>query len=349
MKQRGVFLIGVILMGIYFFLFPRGTGRELVLIPRSTTSLSSYDMQTVAASGKLISVRSGDTAAYFNDDFEPAARYGSERMAVDDDWLAVPGQSGLDIIDPDGRLRSRLNVDAVPIASDGSLYLYEPGIGRLRRVDPSNGAELWSMDLLAPVTVLDAASGRTFIGMLDGRALILDSNGAILLRYRPGGSRVEAIFGGALSDDGTSLALLSGLDPQRFVLLEERKNGFRPVSHHDTGSDFRRFVPVGFVDNGDRVVYEGLDSVLAVDTGQYDVSRLEIDGRPLDWANDEITGSLALLGSEDGRESLRLLSLRDRTLFESGLPAGTTGLLMDGENLMLVGEEYFAVLGMEVR
>ena len=28
MKQRGVFLIGAILMGIYYFLFPRGTGGE---------------------------------------------------------------------------------------------------------------------------------------------------------------------------------------------------------------------------------------------------------------------------------------------------------------------------------
>ena len=349
MKQRGVFLIGAILMGIYYFLFPRGTGKELVLIPRAYTSLSSYDIPTVAASGKLLSIRSGDTAAYFNSNFELAARYGADRMAIDDRWLAVPGVSGLDIIDPDGRLRSRLNVEAVPIASDGSLYLYEPDIGRLSQVDPSNGAQLWSMDLLSPVTVLDAAAGRTLIGLLDGRALILDRNGEILLRYRPGGSRVEAIFGGALSAGGNSLALISGLDPQRFVLLEERKNGFRPVSHHDTGSDFRRFVPVGFVDNGRRVLYEGDDSAMAVDAEAYDVSRLEINGRPIDWADDEISGSLALLGSETAGESLRLLSLRDLTLFESSLPAGTTGLIMDGENLMLVAEEHFAVLGMEVR
>ena len=346
MKQRGVFLIGAILMGIYYFLFPRGTGKEMVLVPRATTSLSSYDIQTAAASGKLLSVRSGDTAAYFNDDFEPVARYGADRMAVDDHWLVVSGGAGLDLIDPDGRLRSRLNADAVPVASDGSLYLYEPDIGRLRRVDPSNGAELWSLDLLSPVTVLDSAAGRTFLGLLDGRALILDEDGEILLRYRPGGSRVEAIFGGSLSDDGRRLALISGLDPQRFVLLEERKNGFRPVSHHDTGSDFRRFVPVGFVNNGRRVIYEGINSILAVDSEEYEVRRLEVDGRPIDWADDEVSGSLALLGAGDTGESMRLLSLRDLTLFESDLPVGTTGLLLDGRNLMLVGAEHFAVLEM---
>ena len=349
MKQRGVFLIGVILMAVYYFLFPRGTGKELVIVPRAYTSLSSAEATGLSPSDDVFSVKSGSTAAYFSDDFRLAARYGSARMAVDDQWLVLPGETGLDLLDPDGRLRARLPGNAVPVARNGALYLYRTDQGRLSRIDPANGAVLWSRDLLSVVTVLDYAAGRTLVGLLDGRCLVIDQSGEVVLRYRPGGSRVEAIYGGALSDDGTALALVAGLDPQRFVLLEERKNGFRPVSHHDTGTDFRRYLPVGFVNKGERVLYEGENSVVAVDTEEYGLTRLDLKGRPVSWRDDSLTGSLSLLGRQESRTVLRILSRSDLTLMESPLPEDTSSLRMSEDNLMLVGEQFFAVLGLEVR
>ncbi len=349
MKQRGVFLIGAILMGIYYFLFPRASGKELVIIPESYTSLSSYDISGAPASGGMNVMRSGDTAAYFNQDFSLVARYGSQRMAVDDEWLVLPGDEGLDIIDPDGRLRGRITGNSTPIARNGSLFVYNRDVGRLSRVDPSNGALIWTREFLSTLTVLDSADGRTLVGLLDGRALVLNPDGEILLRYLPGGSRVEAIYGGSLNSDGTALALVSGLNPQRFILLEERKNGFRPVSHHDTESDFRRFVPVGFVGDDNRVLYEGNDEVIAVDTTTYSITHLDLDGAPVDWADDTVTRTLALLGNDRGESIMKILSRQDLTFFESKLPRGTTGLKMDGENLILVGEEYVGVLRTEVQ
>jgi len=66
MKQRGVFLIGLILIIFYYFLFPRSSGRELIFRPESlssveqTLSVRSPDAVTAADNGYGVSFLNSD-------------------------------------------------------------------------------------------------------------------------------------------------------------------------------------------------------------------------------------------------------------------------------------------------
>ncbi|MCK5736860.1 MAG: hypothetical protein KAH21_10290, partial [Spirochaetaceae bacterium] len=184
---------------------------------------------------------------------------------------------------------------------------------------------------------------------LDGRVELIDDSGSVILKYRPGGSRVEAIYAGALSGDGLRIALISGLDPQRFILMEERKNGYRPVAHHDTGTDFRRSVSIGFVRNGKQVIYENNGYVDVVDLNSYGFHSLELSGRLVNWIDNLVSDTLLLMGKDGGTVTMKMLSRHDLTLFESTLPNETAEIIMDRNFALITGDSGVAVLEFSVK
>ena len=120
-----------------------------------------------------------------------------------------------------------------------------------------NGQELWHHDFRAPITSIDASGGRVLAGTLDGAIELLDSQGRpVITPFEPGGSRLQSIFGVAISGDASRLAVISGIDNQRFLLLEQAGDIFRVVHHEFLGTGFRRPVHINFADNDRKVVFE---------------------------------------------------------------------------------------------
>jgi len=349
MKKRGVFLIGLIVISVYYFLFPRGSGPEFVLQPIAVTPFGDDAPTDGRISASAVAVRGGERIGFLDDEGALAAYFRADALAAGDGWIALRGPEGVDIRDADGRLRARLNRPMQPETHRGRLYLGHRAAGRLLGVDPRNGAVLWEREYLVPITVVDGSADRTLIGLLDGRIQLVDDDGRVLLDYQPGGSRLEAVYGGALSADGRRIAIVSGLDPQRFILLEERKNGYRPVSHHSTETDYRRRVAVGFVRSDAEVLYERSDGVADVALESFEVRRLEAPGRPVAWMDGPLDGFLTILGSDGDEAALRMVASNDRMMFHSILPSRVSGIQSVGDKLLIVDENRIAILESAVR
>ncbi len=343
MKQRGVFLIGLILVGVYFFLFPRTSRSEYILFPEKFTPFKSAGAGSDASDNVELALQSGNSAIFVDKNLNAVFVHSSEKMAVDDHWLADSGSYGLEIKDRENRILSRSAAEGYPVARNGNLFLYD-GAGILRKIRPSNGEVLWRREYLSPLTVLDAVGERTLIGLLDGRAEIITDSGEIILSYRPGGSGIEAVYGGALSSDGSMVALVAGVDPQRFVLLQERKNGFRPVTHHDTGTDFRRAVRVGFVRGDQEVLYESENSVSSVDCDDFSIDKLMMEGDAEAWSDGAEGGELLLLGKNLDGSALKILTRENLTMYNGSLPNDTVGIRQNGERTFIIRPESFGVL-----
>lgn len=350
MKQRGVFLIGLILITFYFFLFPRFSGKELILRPETYLVLDNAEKVpglSAASDEELIAIHSGNTAVFLNSEHEIAGLYTSSSMAVDDSWLAYSSGEGIDILDSRGRLTSRIPDKGIPVSRNGNLYIFS--LDRVSKVNPGNGSIYWSMEFVSPVTVLDGRHDRTLVGLLDGRVYLVGDSGEILLNYRPGGSRFEAVYGGVMSPDGKRIAIISGIDPQRFVLLEERKNGFRPVTHHDTGTDFRRGIPMGFVRGDRQLVYENIQNVSSVNLLNFNIAELPLKGSLAGWADDPVPGVLALLGAEGQGRSFKLLSRMNLTVLDSPVPAETTDITGMNDSIFITEDNAVGILEFSVQ
>ncbi len=143
-------------------------------------------------------------------------------------------------------------------------------------VDDS-GTVRWTYDFDAPVTCVDANADYLFTGLLNGKVILLDRGGNNVFSFDALGSRIPVIYACKISDDGSRLAVISGLDEQRFLLFEQYAGSYRVIYHEYTGEGFRRPVMLSFVDGGRRVVFERVEGL-----GIYDIETRESVTVPLE-------------------------------------------------------------------
>jgi hypothetical protein len=136
---------------------------------------------------------------------------------------------------------------------------------------------LWAYDFASPVTCADATKGFILIGELDGSIELLDSLGKRIYFAEPSGSRVPVIYGCAIAQSGTKLAVISGLDRQRFLVVELVGSVWRITHHEFLGYGFNRPVHIKFIDKEQRIVYERQEGL-----GLYDVASRSSEIVPFD-------------------------------------------------------------------
>jgi hypothetical protein len=160
---------------------------------------------------------------------------------------------------------------------------------------------------------VDAASGYIVAGLIHGAVEILDKRGTRVFSFDPGGSRVAVITGCAISGDGTRVAIVSGIDPQRFLLLERYGDTenieFKVVYHEFLETGTRQAVHVEFVDLDRRVVFERQGGLGIYDIASRSSIKLPLDGRIIEIDKIGSERVLFLLTAQNGIEK-RLVAVR---------------------------------------
>jgi hypothetical protein len=169
-----------------------------------------------------------------------------------------------------------------PAFLDGRTFILGSEQNALSETDGS-GNILWAYESAAPLTCADAAAGLVLTGSLDGVIEVLDSGGRQMFVFEPGGSHYSIILGCAFSHDGSRIAVVSGIEPQRFLLLERYGNtgGYKVSYHEYLESGFRRPVHIGFIDQGSRVVFEREGGLGIHEVGSRKSYKVALDGTAL--------------------------------------------------------------------
>jgi len=262
-KRKYWWVLALLFFVTYFFVAARPVTEETILIPRWITPLDmSYpislgDFPPVAG---LMPFSLGPRFGFVGNDGnfsinQIAEGYVSISERFWAEYMANPyyirvmspvNEIVLDIENPRG----------YPLFLDDRIFIIASEQNSITAIG-TNGQELWHHDFRAPITSIDAAGGRVLAGTLDGTIELLDFQGRpVIAPFEPGGSRLQVIFGVAISSDASRLAVISGIDDQRFLLLEQAGDIFRVVHHEFLGSGFRRPVHINFVDNDRKVVFE---------------------------------------------------------------------------------------------
>ncbi len=85
----------------------------------------------------------------------------------------------------------------------------------------------WRSDLLPYISSLDSnLRGDTLLSYVNGRVILLNRQGKQENEYISSGSRVNSVYGAALAPDSESIALIAGLDQQRFVFLKKQQGTY---------------------------------------------------------------------------------------------------------------------------
>jgi hypothetical protein len=271
---------------VYFFAAARPIPRELVLAHKWISSLELEVQDTQSSTGtnistgyigtekELVPFALGSRFGYV----DPFGNFAVNKVKNGEIYLSrsfwaeydaepssieiknISSNTVVNIEDPRG----------YPILLDDRIFILGSEQNSLSEID-MDGNTVWTYEFGSPLTCIDAAAGLILTGSIDGIVEILDSSGKRIFYFEPGGSRYAVILGCAISGNGSRIGIISGVDQQRFLMLERFGDGtagggtaaiagnggdYRVVYHEFLDMGFRRPVRISFIDQDRRIVFE---------------------------------------------------------------------------------------------
>jgi hypothetical protein len=204
-----------------------------------------------------------------------------------------------------------LNPAGYPVLLDNRIFILGSDQYSLTEID-NDGNALWTYDFGAPLTCIDAAAGLVLTGSIDGIVEILDANGKRIFYFEPGGSRYAVITGCAISRNGMRVGIISGIEAQRFLLLEKYGNSageYKVIYHDSLDAGFRRPVYIAFIDQDKCIIYERPDGLGCFDIKSRKEMRIPVQGGIIALEDSGEQGFFFLISSNGGEEK-ELLGVR---------------------------------------
>jgi len=273
MKQRrpvSIFFTAVLLIVLYFALFPYPLGKELVAkpawavniaLPPSNSSVSGASQNLAGAAP----FRLGDMFGYV--DPEGTLLHVGQRLfqvALSQAGYINYARMGTDWImrNPRGDRIASFSGNGYPLLSeDGNrVIVVSTDLTGLKELDKS-GDVAWSRDFPAIMTSLSLRGDFLAVGLLNGTLQLLGRNGNPLYQAPPGQSRIQATYGCAVARDGSCVASVSGISPQVLTVLSRSGSTYSRALRITLPTDYRREVRIGFSPDSLYLFYEGADAV----------------------------------------------------------------------------------------
>jgi hypothetical protein len=258
-KKKYWFLLGFLFFIVYIFIAARPVPVETILTPRWLSSLESA-YSDPGGTGDLLPFELGNRFGYVDSQGRFAINQVKKGYVSlsEDYWTEYEARpETIEIRDPrNNALMTIANGRGYPLFLDKRIFLVGEEQNSVSGTDDAGNIR-WTYDFAAPLTCVDAAAGLLLAGTLDGSAVLLDAQGQpVFPPFEPGGSRLGVILGCRISRDGSRLALVSGIDAQRFLVLERSGDSYKVVYHEFLEDGFRRNVHLAFVDQDRRIIFE---------------------------------------------------------------------------------------------
>jgi hypothetical protein len=372
-KKKKIWITaGLLLFVMYFFAAPRPVPRETVLKARWLTSLdsdypvyigeNSPDPESgtaaageAASEGRLLPFTLGGRFGYVDSRGHFAInRSKTGYISLDENFWSEYGHEPdrLEVNNPvTGEVTVVEEGRGYPLFLDGRIYLIGIEGNSLAALD-EGGNTLWTYDFAAPLTCAVSAGGIIATGSLDGVVEVLNTDGKQLFSFKPGGSRLEVILGCAVSRDGSRLGIISGIDDQRFLLLERfgdtANSEYKVVYHEFLEDGFRREVLITFIEDDNWIVFERERGL-----GVHRISARRSLKIPLDGAISVLDGSggaglLFLITSAPGEQKkLIALKLPGKIIMEAPFSGETAFLGRSGRRIYTGGRTTLASFELE--
>ena len=241
-----------------------------------------------------------------------------------------------------------------PLFLDNNIYILGMEQNSLTALSNS-GSHLWSYDFPAPLTCIDSSANHVVAGTLDGAVILLDPNGRqVFTPFEPGGSDFTIILGCAISQDANMIAIISGINNQRLLVLERSGDIFITIYHEFIGSGFRRPVHISFVDNDRKVAFEREGGIGIFDIGTRTSTMLPLKGELVLLDNSGDERFLFLITREESSMAApvkRLVAIRYPAFIVMDIPFKTENVFMhrSGTRLYIGGDNSIVSFEIDLR
>ncbi|MDC7223977.1 MAG: hypothetical protein PQJ60_09565 [Spirochaetales bacterium] len=331
---------------LYFFFFPRTVKEEYLLIPEKKIDLHAEGEEAILSFQGDWAFASPRKMGYY-DSATGAVQLlpGGGRARISDRFYMKETEGQLSLVSKTGELVTPLSTSLTPVLLDDHFFLTDLFQGYIREID-TLGRTIWEYTLPSLITCMDSQNGTTAVGLLSGQVFLFDSSGTPFYTGKPGGSRIDVVYGLALSEKADRLALVTGLDPQRFILIEKKENGFRPVYHENLSQSFRKEVSLSF-DDSMNVVVEGVGEGLYFHWDDQSLSTFELPGTFSGSAASSEDGTLYFQSRRNEKTVLSVFTEDGEKVAENSYADSPYSMESRGDRILLSGENNVYIIRRE--
>ena len=353
-------VVVILLFAVYFFYAAQPIPLETVLVPRWISSVETgtpvFLTETGGDSNTLLPFSLGNRFGYIspNGAFSINQLKNGNISLSPDRWamydaepqhITVHGNDG-------GTLAVIENPNGYPFFLDGKTFLINNEQNAISSVNESGGIS-WTHEFAGTITCIDSAAGLVLAGSLDGVIGVLDSRGQQVFTFEPGGSEYSIILGCAISRNGSRLAVVSGINNQRFLILERFGSNaidYKVVYHEFIGGGFRRPVYLSFIENDRWVVFERNGGLGFYEVNSRHTSTVELGGEIVAVDHSGGQGMVFTVISRSGTQKILAgIRLPDKVILESPFRSDEVFLSMVDSRLIVGGGQTLVSFDLERR
>lgn len=347
-KRKNWILLGIPFFVLYLFIASVPIPKETVLENRWLVSVAEAGTDG-EAEPDVLPVRLGDRLAYVDSQgrFSVNKRVQGYAALSDTLWSEYgPTPEILTIQDRRGEAVAVVSgVKGYPALIEGRVFIVAPEQQALTALD-SSGSPLWSYEFSSPLIALDATADLVVAACIDGSMVVLNMEGKANFTFEPGGSRLPIILAARITKDGKRIALISGIDAQRFLLLERFGISYKVVHHEFLGEGFRRPIHLAFVNEERKVLFEREGGIGIYDIQSGKSALIPMDGRLVALDGGGKDGNLHVIGASGDKKFLMGIGGTPAVAITAPFVATSSFIRRSGELLYIGGDGVLAAFAL---
>ncbi len=317
-KSKGLILFAFVFLIFYIFLFPGLSGKELYLKPVWVRDLE--DGVGKGSEQPVFAFKMGQHFGYA--DLEGRIHYLDRVLygvaLAENGFINFPRITDNFVFQNTlGGFEFSFQSSGYPLleGSGETLYMVTTDLSGIRQYSLEWDL-IWSFEFSSAITSVSLDGRRCLLGLLDGRAKLIEPHGGITYEYSPegapGGGRIPVILATALR--GRQMALISGIDPQSLLLIGRKGGEFSYIHREILESDFRRELILQFSKDGRHLVFEQDGRVGLFDLARRRMHYISLPGRLFSLSSS--LGMLALSSTNGDLFHLKIVATPDRVIYD---------------------------------
>lgn len=205
-----------------------------------------------------------------------------------------------------------LSVEGYPVVRGGDYFVLSQDLTGVSAFSAA-GEFLFSKEFSSIITSLDAGENTVGIGLLNGSVELFDKDGSYQTTIRPETSRINVVYGTALSSASQKAAIVHGIDPQFLSLYQFDGTSFQLLSQIEISEPRRSQAKIAFSENGDFLFCETATEVQVMSTEDpIENFSLPLSGTLVDFKFSPELNSIYILEEEQEAAVLSIYSAEGR-------------------------------------
>ncbi len=265
----------------YIILFGSEITPEFSLNPEWVRSLENIPIDSATRSSVIVPFKIADHFGYFSPDgdisFSDKVLY---NVAIDEDGFINYSSINNNLIlrSSDGAISGTIAQPGYPLFLGSRRFILTPDVNSLIEID-LNGNELWRVSFSSLITDIAVNNSYVFVGSLNDGASLWGRRGEHLFRFGPESSRINSIYGVAVSEGGDNLLVVSGIDPQIVTILGKKSSQFKKLFSLKLNETIRHRIICSFSRDGKYAFIEGNEDLSIIDIRKKRIENIPVRGQ----------------------------------------------------------------------